>query len=88
MRSRQTRADQIARLLVETELPVTQIAEATGFEDVRHVARYFRIVRGMTRWFTVEPSCADVVRKMAICFRKVALPDVNGGLSSSLSPPA
>ena len=45
---RQTRANQIARLLVETELPVSQIAEATGFEDVRHVARYFRIVRGIS----------------------------------------
>lgn len=35
------RTDQIARLLVETNLPVSQIAEALGFEDAQHFARYF-----------------------------------------------
>jgi LacI family transcriptional regulator len=43
---RRVRTDQIARMLVETELPVGQIAEALGFEDVQHVARYFRAGKG------------------------------------------
>jgi LacI family transcriptional regulator len=45
---RQARIDQIARLLMETNLPVAKIAEETGFEDVCHVARYFRAVKGVT----------------------------------------
>ncbi|HEV2436958.1 MAG TPA: DNA-binding transcriptional regulator [Verrucomicrobiae bacterium] len=36
------RTDQIVRLLVETDLPVGQIAESLGFSDVQHFARYFR----------------------------------------------
>lgn len=44
---RRARTDQIARLLVETDLPVCQIAEALGFDDVQHVARYFRAVKQM-----------------------------------------
>jgi LacI family transcriptional regulator len=39
---RRVRTDQIVRLLVETELPVGQIAESFGFSDIRHFARYFR----------------------------------------------
>lgn len=39
---RRARTDQIARMLVETDLPVTQIADSLGFEDVQHFARYFR----------------------------------------------
>ena len=39
---RRVRTDQIVRLLVETELPVGQIAESLGFPDVQHFARYFR----------------------------------------------
>ncbi|MGO8698577.1 MAG: XylR family transcriptional regulator [Limisphaerales bacterium] len=42
---RRSRADQIARLLVETDLSVAQIAETLGFVDVQHVARYFRTVK-------------------------------------------
>jgi len=45
---RQVRTDQIARMLVETELPVSQIAETLGFEDVQHVARYFRAGKGLS----------------------------------------
>jgi LacI family transcriptional regulator len=45
---RRVRTDQIARMLVETELPVGQIAEALGFEDVQHVARYFRAGKGLS----------------------------------------
>ncbi|MPN15588.1 hypothetical protein SDC9_162922 [bioreactor metagenome] len=39
---RRARTDQIARMLVETALPVSQIADSLGFEDVQHFARYFR----------------------------------------------
>lgn len=39
---RRVRTDQIARLLMETHMPVTEIAESLGFPDVQHFARYFR----------------------------------------------
>ena len=39
---RRVRTDQIVRLLVETELPVGQIAESLGFSDIQHFSRYFR----------------------------------------------
>lgn len=39
---RRVRTDQIARLLVETHMPVSEIAESLGFPDVQHFARYFR----------------------------------------------
>jgi LacI family transcriptional regulator len=39
---RRVRTDQIVRLLVETDLPINQIAENLGFSDVQHIARYFR----------------------------------------------
>jgi LacI family transcriptional regulator len=39
---RRVRTDQIAQLLVETDLPVAQIAELLGFADAQHIARYFR----------------------------------------------
>ena len=45
---RRVRTDQIARLLVETELPVAQIAEHLGFADVQHIARYFRSAKAMS----------------------------------------
>ena len=45
---RRVRTDQIARLLVETDLPVAQIAERLGFTDVQHVARYFRSAKAMS----------------------------------------
>ncbi len=45
---RRVRTDQIARLLVETELPVAQIAEQLGFADVQHIARYFRGAKAMS----------------------------------------
>jgi LacI family transcriptional regulator len=38
---RRVRTDQIARLLIETHLPVSQIADSLGFDDVQHFARYF-----------------------------------------------
>ncbi len=39
---RRVRTDQIARLLVESHMPVSEIAESLGFPDVQHFARYFR----------------------------------------------
>lgn len=39
---RRIRTDQIVRLLVETDLPIGQIAHSLGFADVQHFARYFR----------------------------------------------
>lgn len=45
---RRVRTGHIARLLVETHLPVTQIATACGFEDTQHFARYFRAVKRMS----------------------------------------
>ena len=45
---RELRVSRIAQMLIETNLPVASIADAMGFHDVRHLARYFRSVRGMT----------------------------------------
>ncbi|MGH7978672.1 MAG: substrate-binding domain-containing protein [Limisphaerales bacterium] len=38
---KRVRTDQIMRLLVETDLPIGQIAESLGFSDIQHFARYF-----------------------------------------------
>jgi LacI family transcriptional regulator len=45
---RRLRIDQIAQLLVETDLPVAQIAELLGFADRGHIARYFRAGKGIS----------------------------------------
>ncbi len=45
---RRVRTDKMAQLLVETQLPVCQIAETLGFGDVQHFARYFRSVKNMS----------------------------------------
>jgi LacI family transcriptional regulator len=42
---RRARTDQIVKLLVETDLPVGEIAGSLGFEDVQHFARYFRAAK-------------------------------------------
>jgi LacI family transcriptional regulator len=39
---RSLRTDRIARLLIETHLPISHIAETLGFPDMQHFARYFR----------------------------------------------
>lgn len=39
---RRVRSDEIARLLVETNWPVSRVAESLGFDDAQHFARYFR----------------------------------------------
>lgn len=45
---RRVRTDQIVRLLLETELPVAQIAETLGFSDIQHFARYFYASKKIT----------------------------------------
>jgi LacI family transcriptional regulator len=45
---RRARTDQIVKLLVETDLPVGEIACSLGFEDVQHFARYFRAARKLS----------------------------------------
>jgi LacI family transcriptional regulator len=45
---RRVRTDQIGRLLVETHLPVSDIAESLGFADPQHFARYFRSGKQLT----------------------------------------
>jgi LacI family transcriptional regulator len=45
---RRMHADKMAQLLVETHLPVREIAETLGFGDVQHFARYFRSVKKMS----------------------------------------
>jgi LacI family transcriptional regulator, galactose operon repressor len=39
---KRVRTDEIARMLLETDLPVSEIATLLGFADIQHVARYFR----------------------------------------------
>lgn len=45
---RRARTDEIAKLLLESELPVSQIAASLGFEDAQHFARYFRSMKNMS----------------------------------------
>jgi LacI family transcriptional regulator len=44
---RRVRVDQIARMLAETNEPVTRIAADLGYDGVEHIARYFRKEKGM-----------------------------------------
>ncbi len=45
---RRQRTEQIERLLLETNQPVTRLAESLGFPDTRHFARYFRSTKKMS----------------------------------------
>ncbi len=44
---RRHKIERICELLTETTLPVKQIAEITGFETSKHIARYFSREKGM-----------------------------------------
>ena len=44
---RQARIEIIARMLAETNLPVSRIAMALGFTSIDHIARYFKKEKGM-----------------------------------------
>lgn len=45
---RRVRANEIARLLVETNWPIGRIADALGFEDDRHFSRYFYSIKNLS----------------------------------------
>jgi LacI family transcriptional regulator len=45
---RRARTNQIVHLLLETTLPIGQIAELLGFEGVQHFSRYFRSGKGVS----------------------------------------
>jgi LacI family transcriptional regulator len=39
-------SDQIAKMLIETNLPISQIAITLGHSGVEHISRYFRLAKG------------------------------------------
>ena len=45
---RRVRIEQAIRMLVETNMSISQIAEALGYPGVEHIARYFRQEKGMS----------------------------------------
>ena len=45
---RRVRVDLIAQMLMETDLPVSDIAGALGYENLQHIARYFRKEKHMS----------------------------------------
>jgi len=44
---RQVRVEQISKLLLETDLPISQISSLFSFTDVEHISRYFRREKGV-----------------------------------------
>ncbi len=45
---RQIRIEKITRILIETDLAISQIAQQMGFPGIEHIARYFRTEKGMS----------------------------------------
>jgi LacI family transcriptional regulator len=45
---RRIRVDLIAQMLMETDLPVSDIARTLGYENLQHIARYFRKEKHMS----------------------------------------
>ena len=45
---RRIRVNLIAQMLLETDLPVSHIAEALGYENLQHIARYFRSEKNLS----------------------------------------
>ncbi|MCS7338368.1 MAG: XylR family transcriptional regulator [Verrucomicrobiae bacterium] len=45
---RRARIQQISQLLIQTQMPISQVAEALGFADFQHFARYFKASTKMT----------------------------------------
>jgi LacI family transcriptional regulator len=45
---RRVRIDQVIRLLVGTNMSVSQIADALGYPGIEHIARYFRQEKKMS----------------------------------------
>ncbi len=42
------RINYISRLLLETDMRINEIADMSGYEDVRHISRYFKRATGFT----------------------------------------
>ena len=45
---RRVRIDQVIRMLVGTNMSISQIADALGYPGIEHIARYFRQEKGMS----------------------------------------
>jgi len=45
---RRVRIEQVAQMLAETNLPISQIALRLGYQSVDHIARYFRREKGLS----------------------------------------
>jgi LacI family transcriptional regulator len=45
---RRTRVEQIIKMLAETAMPISDIAQALGFPDVAHISRYFSREKGIS----------------------------------------
>ena len=45
---RRVRVEQVAKMLVETNLSVSQIADSFGYSSVNNIARYFRREKGIS----------------------------------------
>jgi LacI family transcriptional regulator len=45
---RRARIEQIARMLTQTQMSISEIACSLGFADVAHISRYFRKEKGMS----------------------------------------
>ncbi|HDR15600.1 MAG TPA: AraC family transcriptional regulator, partial [Desulfobacteraceae bacterium] len=45
---RQVRVEWISRLLIETDLPISEIASLFNFTDVEHISRYFKKEKGIS----------------------------------------
>ena len=45
---RHSRVDQIAKMLVETNQSILQIALSSGFTDANHISRYFQQEKGIS----------------------------------------
>jgi len=45
---KRVRVDRLARLLVSTDQPISQIATSMGYSDFKNIARYFKQHKGMT----------------------------------------
>ena len=44
---RQVRIELISKMLIETELPISQISSVFNFTDLEHISRYFKIEKGV-----------------------------------------
>jgi AraC-like DNA-binding protein len=45
---RRARVQQVVQMLVDTNLPISEIAKSLSYSGVEHIARYFRSEKGMS----------------------------------------